>query len=230
MGIYSNVTEQDLNNLRKLAEQQQNQRPLKIKNRILKQKHDIKLAESLSPITEKLEDVNKSTEEVVEIIKKSQPNTPEIAIENTPSTHQPTENNEGAIYDVELENTLNNMKNNTGFFKTKHDPEHGWMLNNHPINILRDTEIEIKSNKYDITPGLQKVFTETSNIPLKKLNDKERETYVNILKDLNFKSYEAVSGENKSGRYKHSKAIFKNNLKGQGVKIILPSNIIDIYT
>ena len=52
MSIYSNVTEQDLINLRKLAEQQKEQRALKI-NRILQQTHDIKLAESLSPITKK---------------------------------------------------------------------------------------------------------------------------------------------------------------------------------
>ena len=42
MSIYSNVTEQDLINLRKLAEQQKNQRALKIKNRILKQSHAVK--------------------------------------------------------------------------------------------------------------------------------------------------------------------------------------------
>ena len=53
MSIYSNITEQDLISLRKLAEQQKNQRALKIKIRILKQTHDIKLAESLSPITKK---------------------------------------------------------------------------------------------------------------------------------------------------------------------------------
>ena len=62
MSIYSTVTEQDLINLRKLAEQQEDQRTLKIKNRILKQTHDVKLAESFSPITEKLDEVNKSTQ------------------------------------------------------------------------------------------------------------------------------------------------------------------------
>ena len=51
MNIYSNVTDQDLINQRKLAEEQKNQRALKIKKRILKQTHDNKLAESLSPIT-----------------------------------------------------------------------------------------------------------------------------------------------------------------------------------
>ena len=71
MSISSNVTEQDLINLRKLAEQQKNQRAEKIKNRIFKQTHDIKLAESLSPIAKKLDEVKESTQEVGEIIKKT---------------------------------------------------------------------------------------------------------------------------------------------------------------
>ena len=54
MSIYPNVTKEDLINLSKLAEQQKNQRTLKIENRILKQTHDIKLAESLSPVTKKM--------------------------------------------------------------------------------------------------------------------------------------------------------------------------------
>ena len=70
MSIFSNVTEQDLINLRKLAEQQKNQRALKIKNRLLKQAHDPKLAESLRPITKNLAEVNKSTQKVDDIRKK----------------------------------------------------------------------------------------------------------------------------------------------------------------
>ena len=68
MSIYPNVTEQDLFNLRKLAEQQKNQRAEKIKNRIIKQPHDVKLAESLSPTTKKLDE---STREIKEDIKES---------------------------------------------------------------------------------------------------------------------------------------------------------------
>ena len=59
MSIYSNVTEQDLNSLRKLAEQHKNQHAPKIKNRLLKQIHDIKLAENLSPITQNINEVKK---------------------------------------------------------------------------------------------------------------------------------------------------------------------------
>ena len=97
MSIYSNVTEEDLINLREIAEQQKDHRAEKIKNRILKQTHDIKLAESLSPITEKLDEVKKSTQELRDVIKESQPEAPQLAIENTPTTHQPIENNEGII-------------------------------------------------------------------------------------------------------------------------------------
>ena len=111
MSIYSNVTEQDLINLRKLAEQQKEQRALKIRNEILKQTHDIKLAESLSPITNKLDETSKklgdvikeSTQNLGNVIKEN--NTPQLAIENTP-TIQSVEINEGMIYDVDLENTL----------------------------------------------------------------------------------------------------------------------------
>ena len=52
MSIYSNVTEADLINLGKLAEQQNERSAPKIRSRVLKRTHDIKLGESLSPITE----------------------------------------------------------------------------------------------------------------------------------------------------------------------------------
>ena len=70
MSIYSNVTEQDSINLRELAEQQKNQRALEIKNRILKQPHDVELAESLSSITKNLEEINKSSKNLGHVIKK----------------------------------------------------------------------------------------------------------------------------------------------------------------
>ena len=78
MSIYSDKTEQDLINLRNLAEQQKDQRALKIKTRSLKQTQDIKLAGTLSPITMKLEEVNESVQQLREIVKQS--NTPRLAI------------------------------------------------------------------------------------------------------------------------------------------------------
>ena len=244
MSIYSNVTEQDLINLRKLAEQQKEQRALKIRNKILRQTHDKKLAESLSPITKRLDLVeNSKGEKIGELIKKSEQEGPQLAIENTrtqPETPQPAientpeaalENNEGVIYDVELENTLNNMKNNFGFFKIEERDNGDVFWNGFPVEKIGGNKIKINENVFDITRGIQKVLTDTSNIPIKKLNDQDREIFNNILENLDFKNYQPVRGESKSGRYKQSKTNFKkHNLEGQGLKIIIPSNIIDIYT
>ena len=84
----------------------------------------------------------------------------------------------------------------------------------------------------NITPGIQKVLTETSNIPLKKLKNDDEDIFNKIfLKSLNFENYKPIRGESKSVRYKQSKSIFKKrNLEGQGVTLIIPPNIIYIYT
>ena len=108
MSIYSDATAQGLSNIRKLAEQQKNQRALKIKNRILKQTHDMKWAESLSPITIKLQEGSESTQKQGKVFEKSQreSNIPQASIEKTPPPQQ-IEKIEGVIYDTELENTIN---------------------------------------------------------------------------------------------------------------------------
>ena len=117
MSIFSNVTEQNLINLRNLAEQQKNQQIVKLKNTNLKQTHDKKLAENLSPITKKLEEINQSFEKLGELNEKPQPqnNIPHPSIEHT-QPHQPIKNNEGVMFDTELEKTLKNVKNFNGFF------------------------------------------------------------------------------------------------------------------
>ena len=64
MSIYSNFMEQDLIIQVKIVEQQKNQRVPKIKPRILKQTHDIELAESLSPINKKIEKIKETTKKI----------------------------------------------------------------------------------------------------------------------------------------------------------------------
>ena len=245
MSFYSNVTEEDMINLRKLAEQQKEQRALKTRNKILKQTHDKKLAESLSPITTRLDLVESNKwVRIGDIIKKSQQVTPQLAIENTQTqsktpqaaientlTPQPVEYNEGVIYDVELENTLNNIKNNAGFFKIEERDNGDVFWNGFPVEKIAGNKIKINEIVFEITRGIQKVLTDTSNIPIKKLNDQDREIFNNILESLDFKNYKPIRGESKSGRYKQSKTnLKKHNLEGQGVKIIIPNNIKDIYT
>ena len=231
MSIYSNVTEQDLNNLRNIAEQQKNQRALKIKNRFRKQTHDKKLAESLSPITKKLDEVEETTHKLGDVIEENK--TLQLTIEKTHKV-LPIENEKihpGVIYDTSLENTLKLMKINTVFFNLEERDNGDIIWNGFRVEKMGDNKLKNIEKIYNVTPGIQKVLTNTSNIPLKKLNDKDREVFNKILKSLDFEKYKAIRGESKSGRYKQSKTIFKKrNLEGQKMKIFTPSNIIDIYT
>ena len=171
-------------NLRKLAEQQESQRALKIKNKILKQTHDIKIAESLSPITKNLSELLESTRKLAEIVKVM--DTPQLAIENT-HTALPIKNERihpGVIYDASLENTLSNMQNQKSFLKIEERNNGDIIWNGFPVEKVGGKKLEINDKIYNISDDLQKVFTNTSNIPLKKVNDKTRECIKIFLKVL----------------------------------------------
>ena len=98
-------------NLSKLADQQKNERALKIKNRILKQTHDVKLAESLSPITKKLDEVNRSTQQSLSPIDKKL----DTINESTQKVGEIIQE-KNSYPDTLFEDTLDKMKNNIGFF------------------------------------------------------------------------------------------------------------------
>ena len=241
MSIFSNVTEQNLINLRKLADQQRNQRAEKIKNRFLKQTHDVKLAESLSRISKRLEEVNKSTKELGEIVKESKPETPQVAIANTqtPAIEKTTTSQS-------LLDTLSFMKTSKHFFKIERDGNK-LFWNKIPINALGENRISIKDREYDIKHNIQTYFTNT-NQTTKYMNDEDKSTVFDILRNTGFYSTKHKKGL-KSARmqdalYNLPREIAKirnpplpaienesDNLQGEGVeKIIIPSNKIDIYT
>ena len=85
MSIYPNVTEQGLDNFFKLAEQQKNQRALNLKKK--KQTHDVKLAENLSSLTEKVTEVNESTKKVEVLKPKPENETPQLATKILKTIH-----------------------------------------------------------------------------------------------------------------------------------------------
>ena len=244
MSIYSNVTEEDLINLRKLANQEKNQQAPKIKKRISKQTHDVKLAESLSTITTKLDETSKnlgdvikeSTQKLRNVIKESQPQTPQLALE-TSQPQLPIENNQddtqpGVLYDASPENTLTKMKNKQkGFFKIREDKDGQRYWNGIPIQTPRDSIVEVKGKKLNITTNLQNVFSDTTDESLKKKDKTENRTYKKLLQTLDYENYKPKYGENKAGRYKNTKIILNPfDLQGQGIeKNIIPSNIIAIH-
>ena len=123
MSIYSNVTEQDLINLRNLAEQQKNQRAEKIK-RISEQTHDVKLAESLSPITKNLDTINESTKNLEKVIKET--NSENINTKSLPN---------GANFSDSMREMIGSLMRSKNFLKITQDESRRANILGVPIQI-----------------------------------------------------------------------------------------------
>ena len=251
MSIYSNVTEQDLNNLRKLAQQQKEQRALKIKNRILKETHDIKLAESLSPITKKLDKINKSTKKIRKVINPSNSeneNNQQIVPVEVESEDENIQTNlkalpNSSMFIDQMTKTLGRLMSSANSLKIKSTPS-GASILGVPIYTLGGDRIKIKDNIYDLTPEIYKALSFTGYDGKTMKNENDILMLNNIKRDLGYTGI----GDHKSFRKTfHTEKLPKlveeiqnktfeeitddsDELQGEGVKIIIPSNIIDIYT
>ena len=108
------------------------------------------------------------------------------------------------------------MKINIGFFNIG-EKGHGDITWNEFANEkMGGNKLKINEKVFDKTPANQKVLTDTSNIPMKKVNDQDREIFINNIESHDFENYKAIRGESKSVRYKKSKTNYKKrNLEGQ---------------
>ena len=114
------------------------------------------------------------------------------------------------------------------------------MLNNYPIKMLGGTKVKVNDKEYNLTPGVQKVFTDTSYITAKSMSHTEKLVFRDILQNTEY--YNRILAKSRMpGRDKYIKIELANDvrrilnldtkLRGKGIeKIIIPSNIIDIYT
>ena len=193
MSVYSNVTEQDLITLRKLAEQQKEQRALKIKNRILKQTHDIKLAESFSPITKKLDTINRSTKEIGEVIKTSNSeneNNQEIVPVEIESQDENIQTNlralpNSSMFSDQMTKTLGRLMSSLNSLKIIASPS-GPTILGVPINTLGGDRIQIKDNIYDLTSEVYKPLSDTGYTGKNMENESDILMKKNIINDLRY--------------------------------------------
>ena len=227
MSIYSNVTEEDLINLRKLAEQQKNQRALKIKNRILKQTHDIKLAESLSPITKKLDTINQSTKEIGEVIKETNS---KVDIKALPNSSK---------FSNAMRQMIGSLMNSRNSLKITQDESGRANILGVPVQISEGDTMKTNQNFYELTPEIYKALTYTTYTGNTMKDENDILMMYNIIRDL---KYDGLGDRDSKRRIFFTKKLPKlvediqNRtfdeivLEGQGVINIIPSNIIDIYT
>ena len=243
MSIYSNVTEKDMENLRKLANQQKEQRAEKIKNRILKQTHDIKLAESLSPITKELKKSTKKISEVIKETNSENENNQEIVPAETELEDENIQTNLGALpnssmFSDQMTKTLGRLMSSANSLKIKSSPSGATILGV-PIYTLVGDRIQIKDNIYDLTPEIYKALSYTGYDGKTMKNEYDILMINNIMRDLGYTGI----GDHKSFRKTflteklpklveeiQNRTFDEIDLEGDGVKIIIPSNIIDIYT
>ena len=241
MSFYSNVTEQDLDNLRKLAQQQKEQRALKIKNRILKQTHDEKLAESLSPITKRLDKVikesnseNANNQEIVPVEIESEDENIQTNLRALPIS---------SIFSDQMSKTLGRLMSSLNSLKIKPSPSGATILVV-PINTLGGDRIQIKDNIYDLTIELYKALSDTGYTGKNMKNENDILLMYIIINDLGYTGIGDKPSKRKTfftrtlpklveelqNKTFEEKTDDSSDLEGQGVKIIIPSNIIDIYT
>ena len=125
------------------------------------------------------------------------------------------------------------MKNIIGFSNIEEKSNGDIFWNGFPVEKRGGNKLKIEEKIYDTTPGFQKVLTDTSNTPMKKLNDKDRKIFNKYLESLDCENYKALRGKSKPFRYNHSKTNFKKrvnktNIQG-GMKIIITCKIIYNY-
>ena len=246
MSIYSNVTEQDLINLRKLAEQQKEERALKIKNRNLKETHNIKLAESLSPITK---EIKKSTKKISEVIKGSNSENEEIVPVEIESEDENIQTNlralpNSSMFSDQMTKTLGRLMSSLNSLKIIASPS-GPTILGVPIYTLGGDRIQIKDNIYDLTPEIYKALSDTGYTGTTMKNESDILMMNNIINDLGYTGVGDRDSKRKTFLIKTLPKLVEkiqnktfeeinddsdSDLQGQGVKIIIPSNIIDIYT
>ena len=251
MSIYSNVTGEDMINLRKLAEQQKEQRAIEIKNRILKQSHDIKLAESFSPITKKLDTINKSTKEIGDVIKTSNSeneNNQEIVPVEIESEDENIQTNlralpNSSMFSDQMKKTLGRLMSSANSLKINTTPSGATILGV-PVSTLGGDRIQIKDNVYDLTPEIYKALSYTGYTGNNMKNEADTLTLNNIINALGYtRVAEYPSKRKRFLTEKLPKLVeeiqnrtfeeitVNSDLEGQGIEeIIIPSDIIDIYT
>ena len=233
MSIFSNVTKQDLDNLRKLADQQKNQQALKIKNRVLKQTHDIKLAESLSPITKKLDTINESTQKISDVIKESNSND---KIKTLPNSSK---------FSNSMRQMIGSLMNSRNSLKITQDESGRANILGIPIQISEGDTIKITENVYELTPEIHKALTYTTYTGNTMKDENDILMMYNIIRDLGYDGTGDCDSKRKIFFTKKLPKLVEDiqnktfdeitddsdDLKGEGIeKIIIPSNIIDIYT
>ena len=243
MSIHCNVTRQYLNNLRKLAEQQKHQRALKNKNRILRQTHDNKLTEPLSPVTKKLNTNTESANHLSEVNRKSTQELGDVTRESIYEDDIKTLPYSSKFNDS-MWNMISSLMRGKNSLTITQDEFGRANILGVPIQISGADTIKVNENIYELTPEIYEALSDARYTCQNMKNENDILMMYNIIRVLKYTN----DGDRESKRKTFFRKILlklfedtqnkifdeitddSNNLQGEGVKIIIPSNRTDIYT
>ena len=105
-----------------------------------------------------------------------------------------------------------------------------------PIRSVGGDKIQVYDNIYEFTPEIHKASSNSSYTGKSMKNDDDRRPLYNFLVDLGYNGqHDEKTNQNNFfiklfNQFRNTKKEEPDNLQGEGIKIIIPSNIIDIYT
>ena len=191
MSISSNVTEQDVINLRKLAEHRKNYRAEKSKNRILKQTNDVKLAESLSTITRKLDTINESTKNLENFIIKALPNS--------------------SNFIDSMRKTIGSLMRSKISLKIAQNESRSANILGVPIQITGADTIKMSENIYESTPEVYKALSYTGYSGKNKKNENDILMMNKNIRDIGYTGREDRDSKSKTFSTKTLPKLFEEN-------------------
>ena len=149
----------------------------------MKQTHDIKLAESLSPFTKKLDEVKEYTQKLGDVIKES----PQSS-ENIKPFLQKSQSQTPKLVAASDDFVKNFSKmNDKNFFKVIRNAEGKFSWGGKKVNPLGGNRVEIDAEEYNLTPEIQRAFTDTRyNFNNIDMDDESVLTFDKILNSLNY--------------------------------------------
>ena len=139
--------------------------------------------------------------------------------------------------------TLGSLMSRSNSLKTEASPSGATVLGV-PIYTLGGDKLRTRDNDYELTPEIYKALSFTGYNGRNKKNENDILMLDNIINDLGYTGIEHRDSKRKTFFTQTLPKLVEeiqnktfdeitdesNDLQGEGVKIIIPSNIIDIYT
>ena len=136
---------------------------------------------------------------------------------------------------IPLQNTFESLTKTSSSLKLNQDKNGNFSILGTNITPLGGDKIQVYDNIYEFNPQIHLALSKSSYTGKSMKNENDRITLYNFLTDVGYTGI----GDEKTNQTKFFTKLLKQfrnikkeepiNLEGQGVKIIIPSNIIDIY-